>query len=173
MTFVIFVAPNNFKDETLKALKLFLDRWGVEYKITSYSNKECVGYHGSTLMPDINTAKVYARDFDGIIIVDGKGLEDYKLYEYRPFLDVLLDFNNSKKKIAAISNGIRILARANIIKDKKISTPTDEETKRAVQLFHGVVTDNPIEISDNIITIKSSTNIEGPLQELLQHLGAM
>ncbi len=173
MRIAIFIAPKDFKDETVALIKTFFDRWGVQYSITSYSNKECVGYHGAVYRPDVNTAKLITADYDGIILVDGHGMEDYKLFEYRPLLDLLLQFNEKKKIIGAISNSIRVVARANIIRDKKISIPNEEELKRTVLLFHGIPTENPIEISGNIITVKDPSGLESTLQEMLKHLDVM
>jgi putative intracellular protease/amidase len=173
MKFLVFIAPKDFKDETLTMIRTFFDRWGVQYTITSYSNKECVGYHGALCKPDINAGKVSTLDYDGIILVDGKGIEDYRLFEYRPLLDMLLQFNEKKKMIGAVSNAIKIVARANIIRDKKVSMPDDEETKRLILLFHGVPSDNAVEVSGNIVTIGSSSGLETPLQEMLQQMGIM
>lgn len=173
MKLLIFVPPNDFKDESVVMLKNFFNKWDISYQITSYSNKEMLGYHGAKLMPDINTGKVTTSDYDGIILVDGEGVERYKLSEYRPLLDVLLLFNEKNKTIGAIGNSIKIVARANIIKDKRISVPKDEETRRLVTLFHGVPSDEKIEISKNIITIRDSQGLEGPLATMLQHLGAI
>lgn len=173
MRFLLFIAPNNFKDESLSMIKTFFDRWGVEYKITSFSNKDCIGWHGAVCKPDVNAALVSASDFDGIMLVDGRGIEDYKLYEYRPLLDILLQFNEKNKTISAVNNAIKVVARANIIKDKKISVPEDNELKRLVLLFHGIPSDNSIEVAGNVITIRESKSLETPLQEMLQHIGVM
>lgn len=173
MKFLVFIAPNNYKDETLSMVRMFFDKWGVQYAISSYSTKPCVGAHGAAVASDINTAKVSPNDYDGIILVDGKGVEDYKLFEYRPLLDLLLQFNEKRKLVGAVDNAIKIVARANIIKDRSIATPQDEEAKRTVQLFHGKPTDKNIEISGNVVTIRSSQNLEGPMQELLKHVGVM
>jgi protease I len=173
MKFLLFVAPKDFKDETLATIRTFFDRWKVDYQITSYSNKECVGYHGAVCKPDINAAKVNPSDYDGLILIDGRGLEDYKLFEYRPLLDTVMLFDQHKKIIGAVNNAIKIVARANIIKDKKISTPNEEETKRLVMLFHGVPSEESIEISGNIITVRDSRGLETPLRALLEHVGVM
>ena len=173
MKFLVFIAPNNYKDETLSMVRMFFDKWGVQYSISSYSTKPCVGAHGATVNPDINSAKVSAGDYDGIVLVDGKGIDDYKLFEYRPLLDLLLQFNERKKLVCAVDSAIKIVARANIIKGRNVATPQDEEAKRVVQLFHGTPTDKGVEISGNVVTIRSSQNMEGPMQELLKHIGVM
>ncbi|MCL4411610.1 DJ-1/PfpI family protein [Candidatus Marsarchaeota archaeon] len=171
MTFLVFLPPKDFRDETLNMVKLFFDRWRVPYKITSYSKGTCIGRHGETVKPDINTGMVSAQDYDGIVLVDGAGIDSYKLYEFRPLLDLMMQFDAAKKYIAAIDNSVKIVARANIIKGKGISTPSDEETKRLVVLFHGVPTENEVEFASNIITIRNGSGVERGMDEMLSRIG--
>jgi putative intracellular protease/amidase len=173
MKFAIFIAPKDFKDETVSMLKTMFDKWGIEYSIASYANKDCVGYHGAVYKPDMNAAKISPNDFDGILLVDGKGFEDYRLFEYRPLLDTLIIFNERGKYIGAINNSIKAVARANIIKNKKVAMPQDEEMRRLILLFHGIPSEENIEISGNLVTIKNSTALEVPLRTLLQSLGVI
>ena len=171
MKVLVFIPPNDFSDESVDMVKMFLERWKVPHDITSYSKKECVGSHGATYTPDINTNKVSYADYDGIVLVDGKGVETYRLHEFRPLLDLVTQFNSSGKLVCAIGNSIRILARANIIKGKAIVIPDDEETKKAVLLFHGVPSDEGSEFADNIVTIKSYSDIEGAMPAVLEKMG--
>jgi putative intracellular protease/amidase len=171
MKMLVFIPPNDFKDESLEMVKMFFDRWKVENKLTSYSKKDCVGYHGATYTPDINTNRVDPSDYDGIVLIDGKGIDTYKLYEFRPLLDLIMQFNNSGKLICAIGNATKIVARANIIKGKKIAKPEEEETRRAVVLFHGVPAEEGYAISDNIATISNYESIEQAMPEVLERMG--
>ncbi len=173
MKFAIFIAPKDFKDETVSMLKRVFEKWGVQYSIASYANKDCIGYHGAVYKPDINAAKISPMDFDGIVLADGKGFEDYRLFEYRPLLDTITMFNERGKYVGAINNAIKAVARANIIKDKKIAMPQEEEMRRLILLFHGIPSNEGIEIAGNLVTIKNSTNLEISLRELLQHIGVM
>ena len=171
MRFLIFLAPKDFHDETLKMLRLFFDRWNVEYQITSYSKSECRGRHGEVVKPDINTGMVLASEYDGIVLVGGAGIDAYKLFDFRPLLDLLLQFNVAHKQIVAVDSAVKVVARANIIKGKNISTPENEETKRLVLLFHGVPTQNNIEFADNIITIRDPASMDETLDEMISRLG--
>lgn len=171
MKFLIFIAPKDFKDETVSIFKLFLNKFDVEYLITSYSTKKCTGIHGVVYEPQINTNLVDVSRFDGIIIIDGLGLEIYKLYEFRPFLDLLLKFNKMNKYIVAIDNAVKILAKANIVRNKKISVnENNRELKNFILLFHGIASNKDIEIDKNLITIKDSDNIEEPLLKMFDNL---
>ncbi len=171
MKFLIFVSPKDFKDETLSSVKLFLERWDLDYKISSYTSGSAHGLHGDIADIDVNTNIVTTSDYDGIILIDGQGIDEYKLYEFRPLLDIITLFNEAKKIIIAFGNSTSIIARANIITDKKISTlESDPNTVRFVKLFHGIISSKDIEISDNIITVKDSNKTDELFDKILENL---
>lgn len=171
MRVLLFIAPNDFRDESLNMVKLFFDKWGIDYKTTSFSKKECKGYHGSVCFPDVNTNVAKIDEFEGIVIIDGSGIDRYELYDYRPLLDILYNMNRSGKFIVAIGNGIKVVARANIIKDKKIALPEDNDARKLVILFHGIPSEKQIEASGNIYTISNSDDLEHTIPYMLQKLG--
>jgi protease I len=173
MRFLILIAPKDFKDESLAMVKLFFNRWNIEYRVGSYSRGECEGYHGAVYKPDVNANDVRSSDYDGLMIIDGSGIESSRMYEYRPLLDMILLFNNSNRYICAMGNAVKIIARANVIKDKKIAMPADEDTARMVVLFHGIPSKEKIEIDKNIITIRDSNGLDESLPKMLQRVGVI
>lgn len=171
MRFLVFIPPKDFRDESLSMVKLFFSKWDINYKVTSYTSKECTGSHGAVCMPDIHAAKVSSAEYDGIALIDGAGIDSYKLYDYRPLLDLILNFNNARKYIISMGNAAKIPARANIVMNKRVATD-DREAVRLITLFHGVPSDNQFELAGNLMTIKSSTDIEDCMQKILEHMGA-
>ncbi|MGC8680294.1 MAG: DJ-1/PfpI family protein [Candidatus Micrarchaeia archaeon] len=170
MTFLILIPPKNFTDETLSEVKLFFDKWKVDYKLASYSKDICEGAHGAVYKQDVNANRVSVNDYEGIVLIDGKGIDEYKLYEYRPLLDMLAQFNSLGKTICAIGNASVILARSNIINNKKIAVPKNEEIVRLILLFHGLPSQNNIEFSNNIITINGSKKVGEYIYEMLKYI---
>ncbi len=162
--------PKGFRDESMSMLKLFFDKWGIKYDITSYTNNDCIGSHGAVYTPAFNTGKATTYGYDGIVLIDGEGIDAYKLFDYRPLLDLMMLFNQNSKFILGIGNASKIPARANIIKDKRLCA-ADSETRRLVALFHGKPSDEPFELAGNVITIKDSRSIEDSMQRILQHMG--
>lgn len=173
MKMLIFIPPSHFKDDSLNMAKLFFDKWGIDYVISSYTSHECIGSQGSVQKPDINTNNVIVSNYDGILIIGGEGIEKYRLNDFRPFLDTLLRFNNEKKRICAIGNSVRTIAKSNIIKNKKIAGTTDKTSKDLVLLFRGILSDEPFEISDNILTIsdREYSDLESGMIALISQLG--
>jgi putative intracellular protease/amidase len=170
MKFLIFIAPKDFKDESVSLVKLFFDKWGIKYDISSYTYSECRGTHGVVYKPAVHTSKVTSTGYDGVVLIDGSGIDTYKLCDYRPLLDLMYNFHNNKKYIIGIGNATKITARANIVNGKKVSTD-DEESLRLVKLFHGVPSDESFEVSGNLITIKNSKEIEDSMIKILENMG--
>ncbi|MDE1767840.1 MAG: DJ-1/PfpI family protein [Candidatus Micrarchaeota archaeon] len=172
MRVAILIAPKDFKDESVSNAKLLFQKWNIEAVITSYSTKECVGYHGAIYKPDINAAKLDPQNFDALFLVDGKGVEEYKLYDFRALLETVKQFSINKKPIAAINNAIKIVARANIVSNVKIATPQDSEIQRLVALYHGTASRNEIEDDKGILTLSNPEKIYEFADLLVSKLGA-
>jgi putative intracellular protease/amidase len=103
--------------------------------------------------------------------VDGVGIDTYKMYDYRPLLDMVYNFYRNGKFVCAIGNGVKVVARANIIKNKKVSTPEDQAAKGLVLLFHGIPSTKPIEVQDNLCTIGDPSSLDTTLPQMLAYLG--
>lgn len=169
MRLAIFIPQKDFTDESLSLMKLILDKCSVKYSIASYG-KGGIGKRGAMVRADINPSQITTDQFDGIVFIDGGGIDEQKLYDYRPLLDITMHFNEAGKYIVAIGNAAKIPIRANIVKDKKIAV-ADEDTMRLARLFYGIPSPNPVEAMGNIITIKNSHAIEENIDTWLQHMG--
>ncbi len=171
MKAVVFIAKQEFKDETLASIRSMLKKWGVDYDISSYSSSECVGYHGAVCKPDINASSIRSADYDAIILVDGPGVDKHRLFEYRPLLDIVRDFFSQKKPVLGIGNAVKIIARTNIIRDAKMAMPADKEVENMIRLYSGVITRNSVESSNGIITARGSSDSMEAAIRLLEKLG--
>jgi putative intracellular protease/amidase len=171
MMIAIFIPQKDFKDESLSLVKLIFDKWGVNYKIACYG-KGGIGTHGALVKADINAALMTTDQFDGIFFIDGAGIDEQKVYDYRPLLDIVGHFNDANKYLVAIGNGAKIPIRANIVKAKKIAAG-DEETARLARLFYGIPSKNPVEGMGNLITIRDSKAVEDSVDDWLRHMGLM
>lgn len=171
MKVALFIAPKDFRDESISRAKALLQKWGIEVVISSYSTHECVGTHGASYMPDLNTGRVHPEDFDAIMLIDGAGVESYKLYEFRPLLDLVKHFAENKKIVCAMNNSVKIVARSNIINDVKVAVPKDSETQRFLTLYRAKPSPNAIEFDKNILTLSDSSRVEEFTNVLLDKLG--
>lgn len=155
MKAAILITPRDFKDESVSTTKRTLEKWHVDTFIACYSMSECTGYHGATYRPDIDASKIHPDDYDALILIDGQGVDLYKLHDYRPLLDTVKLFHMHNKLVAGIGNAVKILARANIISDTKIAFPNIEEVRRLVILYKGVPSKNFVELDKGILTLST------------------
>ena len=169
MRFAVFVPAKDFKDESLNIVKLILTKSGIPYDIASYS-RACIGSHGAFCKADVNPSDVVPAKYDGFVLIDGPGIDDSAAYDYRPLLDTVMAMNSAGKHIISIGNAIKITARANIIKGKKIAVP-DPDSKRFIVLFYGVPSALGVEISGNLITAKNSKSLEVGAEPIMNLLG--
>ncbi len=171
MKVAMLIAPKDFRDESVSTLKMMFDKWDVQTVITSYSTHDCVGSHGAVYKPDLNSARINPDDFDALLLIDGNGIDSYKLYDFRPLLDTVKLFSMRAKPIAALGNAIKIIARANVVSGVKTSMPRDEETRRLVILYHGVASKEDMDFDRNIATLGNSDKVLDFASFLLHKLG--
>lgn len=171
MKVAVLIPPTEFRDETVADAVTMLKKWDVEPVITSWTRKDCTGSHGAVYRPKAIPSEVTTDSFDGIFISDGIGVDGYKLYDQRQLLDTIRHFVEKGKPVACVDNAVKILARANVITNKKIASMKDTETARLVQLFHGKITSAGIETDGNILTAGGAENAMSLVTALLDQLG--
>ena len=171
MRVVVIIPQRGCKDESLQASVGLLRKWHIDTVVASYSSEDAFGYHGASVKPDQNAALVKSADFDAIILIDGPGVDQYTLYDFRPLLDTVRHFSSNGKLVAGIGNAVKIIARANIISGAKIAAPREEETKRLAVLYKGVLTRNYLECDKNVITLSDPEKAEEMAGLLLTKLG--
>ena len=155
MRAAIVIAPKDFRDETVARAKLMFERWGVTPVIVGLVPRECVGSHGAIYKPDINLNKVSSADFDVLFIVDGPGIDTYRLYELMPLLDLIRAFTIDNKIVAVVNNAAKMIAKANIITGRKVSIPKDTEVVNLVKLYKGVVSEEEMECGTNVMSLSN------------------
>jgi putative intracellular protease/amidase len=151
MKVAIVLAPRDFRDETLSQLKLFFAKKDVEVKLASTSLKQCSGAHGAVAKPELEIDAMNPLDFDAVLVADGPGVDSMKLFDHRPLLDLVKLFKEANKAVVGIGNGIKVVARANIIKDKRIAL-ADADTKKLIELYRGKPVEEHVVRDGNIIT---------------------
>lgn len=172
MKIAMLLAPSDFRDETVSKARRLMERWGVEPIITSYSSHECTGYHGAVYRPGIRTTELDPDSFEGLFLVDGSGVESYKLYDLRHIIELVKSFAKKGKFVVALGDSMKILARADVIDGIKVASVRDREGERIVKLFKGKVSDSNVECDRNILTATSSEDTEALVDLLLEKMRA-
>ncbi len=171
MKVAIIVPPKNFSDETLSKLLLVLHKWNIDVTLSSYTTSQCIGLHGAIYTPDVNTAKLNPLDYSALLLVDGPGVDSYRLQDFKPLIDLTKLFIKENKIIGAFGNSVKIFIRANGFTPGKISAQESAEVRSFAATSRYVVTDKGVEVYKNLITATNSGNAIELANELLVKLG--
>lgn len=167
MKVAILIAQKDFKDETLSNLQLLFGKMDVESQVVGLTLKPCVGYHGAAVKPQAEMRDIPAGNFDVLLIADGPGVDSLRLYDHRPLLDMIKMFHDNNKLVAGVGNGIKVIARSNVIRDARVAK-SDEETEKLVRLYRGKPTDDFVVHDKNILTLSSVDKISEFVNMLIQ-----
>ena len=100
--------------------------------------------------------------FDALVIPGG--FKNYGYYEdaYNiEFLKIIREFNSQNKIIASVCVGALPLAKSGILKNKNATTYNQTEYRQKLKNFGVIVSNQRIEIDDNLITSNGpSTSVE-------------
>ncbi|MFJ7755810.1 DJ-1/PfpI family protein [Peribacillus muralis] len=123
--------------------------------------------------PEFTIDQVNLDDFDALAIPGGfeeAGFYD-DAYDQR-FLEVINDFHDKKKIIATICVGALPLGKSGILKGRKATTYNHPTSIRQTQLkdFGALVVNEPIVVTDNIITSYNPSTAFGVAFTLLEML---
>ena len=171
MKAVLVIPPKGFKDESVSKVSLLLKKWGIDVVISSYAKAPCMGEHGASYLSDLNTARVSPENFDAIVLIDGKGVDAYRLYEFAPMLDLIKKFNSKKKIIFGIGNAVKIMAKAGIINKRKIAESDDEVIKNMAKAERAVMSEEPAIADENIITSKNNDSLIAATSLMFYRMG--
>lgn len=166
----IIIPPRNFKDETLSLLGLLLAKKDMGKVIASVNPKDCTGYHGAVVKPDATFSDLDSAHASAIILADGPGVDSFKLYDYRPLLDIVKRFHDAGKMVVGIGNGIKIAARANVLRDAKVAS-AGQEADDMVRLYRGVPAKGYLVLDKNVLTLSDPAKVDELVVRLSEALG--
>ena len=148
--------------ETMEA-SVFIDvmGWaGNDYKmdvevVTCSKNKTVSSAFDVPVTVDVMLNEVNVSDYDALAVPGG--FEEYGFYEeaYSDEVSTLIkSFHESDKPVASVCVGALVLAHAGILTGKKATTYHLGDGRRQRQLaeYGAIVINEPVVISDNIIT---------------------
>ncbi len=170
MEALVFVPRKDFKDESFTTVVNMLKKWDIKPIIGSYNTSTCYGYHGLTIKPDVDITYANPSQYSLLVLIDGPGIEEEKLYDSRQIADFIRLFNDLNRPILAIDSSVGLLAKANIIKDQKIANIDNDEIKKTIKLFRGYITENSIEESKNIYTVKNWKEVSNAMDKILKKI---
>lgn len=109
---------------------------------------ESPGYH---MDADIAFRDVVAEEYSGIFISGGRAPE-YLRYD-EDLIQIVRHFFKENKPVASVCHGIEIIATADVIRDRKLTTVA--KCRFDAQVCGGVFVDEPVVVSGNLVTART------------------
>jgi len=164
---IIIVLPaKNFNEKEFVVTKTVLERGNTNLFIASDAVGLCVGENKLKVKADMKLCNIHAANFAAIVFIGGSGVKDY--IKDKHLCSIINQFNEKGKIVAAICAASLILANAGILSGKKATCYPkykSELLKMGIEYI-----DDPIVISNNIITAKDYNAVEEFAFAIIQQL---
>lgn len=151
---------------------LRLKEAGVEVTIIGSDNVEgdvVESKHGYPIKIDKKAAEVDSKNFDGVIIPGGWAPD--KLRRCNNTLDFVRDMYENGKLIASICHGGWVLASADVVEGKTLTSTT---AIRDDLINAGAVwVDEEVVVDEKLVTSRSPKDLPAFLKEILQELKSL
>ena len=148
---LIVIAPRNFRDEELFIPYEYFKSRGFDVTVASTKKGEAVGMLGKRFYVNKTLDEINPKDYHAIVIVGGIGSKQY-LWDNNKLINLIKEFHNQNKIIAAICLSPAILAKAKIVNGIKVTVFPDSEAIRIIKENNGVYEKKDLVVDKNIIT---------------------
>ncbi len=153
---LIILPAQNFNEQEFVVTKTILQRSGLNLFIASDAYGLCVGENNLKVKADINLLNIHEANFAGIVFIGGSGIKDY--WQNKHLHSIINKFNENNKIIAAICAAPVILANAGIL--NQLNATCFPLRKNELIKMNAVYSDEPVVVSNNIITARDFTSAE-------------
>ena len=168
---VLILATHGFEQSELLAPKAALEAAGFETVVASPQMGEIKGWKdknwGDSVPVDALIADVSAGDFDGLLLPGGQMNPDI-LRMNEAAIDLIEDFNDAGKPIAAICHAPWLLIEADIVDGRTVTAWPSVRTDLANA--GGNVVDQEVAVDGNLITSRKPDDIPAFAKALIDAL---
>ena len=149
---LFIIAPRNFRDEELFETVRALDEEGFVSEVASTKKGNAVGALGRELEVNLSSDEVKVSDYSAIIFVGGGGFEEFGFAQNKGLIELAQESYKSGLAIGAICIAPRILAAANLAKNRNVTGFADEKTISMLKEAGALFTSRDVERDGRIIT---------------------
>lgn len=169
----MIIAFTDFRDEEYFVPKEILEKAGVEISTVSNSKGTAQGVSGGQVLVNVSLDELKIADYDGIVFIGGPGC--LKNLNNQTSYQVAQETVNHDKVLAAICISPVILAKAGVLKDRKVtvwSSVLDKGPIKTVQENGAIYQEEEVVIDGEIITANGPAAAEKFGQAIIQVLTA-
>jgi len=164
---LMVLSPKNFCDEEFFKTRVVLQAQGAQIVTASKGVEEATGMEGGKAKIDIQLGKVKINDYNALIFIGGSGAGTYLQDEIATSL--AKEAVKNKILVGAICLTLAILAKANLLKGKKVTSDVSARSQLAKK--GAIVTGKGVQVDGRIVTACSAENAEEFGEKLAEILG--
>lgn len=151
---VLIITANKFEDSELEYPFTQLKSKGAKVTIAGPTKEAIYGKGGTKIKPDITFEEVNS-DYDLLVLPGGKAPAIVRKHE--KVLEVVREFNEQKKPIAAICHGPQVLISAGIMAGRTATSYS--QVGRELQEAGTNYLDEPVVVDNNLITSRKPKDL--------------
>lgn len=168
---VLIIATDGFEQSELIKPRAILDEAGAEVTIASLAAGEIRGWNqkdwGESVPVDCLIADVEVEDYDALLLPGGQMNPDVLRTEHK-VIDIIREFDAAGKPVAAICHAPWLLAEAQLIEGRTVTSWPSIRTDLANA--GAAVVDEEVVVDGNLITSRKPDDIPAFTQALMAAL---
>ena len=169
---VLIIATDGFEQSELMEPKAALEAAGFETVVASPKSGEIKGWKdgdwGQSVAVDADLDEVSEGDFDALLLPGGQMNPDILRMDER-VIDLIEDFNDAEKPIAAICHAPWLLVEADVVDGRTVTSWPSVRTD--LRNAGADVVDQEVAIDGNLITSRKPDDIPAFNKALIAALG--
>lgn len=167
---IALIATNGFEDSELTEPMEAMEKAGADVVVISETMEPIVGKNDSKIAVDKVVEAVDPADYDGLLIPGGVANPD-KMRMNQKAVQFVKSFFTEHKPVAAICHGPWLLAEADVLRDRIVtswpSLKTDMHNAGADWV------DEPVVVDDNLVTSRKPDDIPAFNEKVLALFASM
>ena len=149
---LIVVSQTDFQPIEYKDTRDELEKAGIEVKAASFEAGEAFGKDGSKINVDVAIKDVDVNEYDAVVLIGGPGAAK-QLIGNEDVKNLVKNFDNSDKVVAAICVSPVVLAEARLLKDRKATVWNEDGKQEEILAAEGAeYVDKPVVVDTRIVT---------------------
>lgn len=169
---VAILTESGFEQSELTSPKQALEQAGYQVDIVSPQKNTVVGWNdgnwGIELPVDKRVSEVTADEYIGLVLPGGV-LNPDKLRMDADAIELIREFHNSGKVIAAICHGPQVLIEANLVEGRQLTSYPS--IKKDVVNAGGMWLDQEVVVDSGLVTSRSPKDLDAFNRKMLEELG--
>lgn len=153
----LVLTADNFEDTEVTFPIETMKGEGWEVTVAAPSTKELTGKHGHRLQPDTTFSSIIPDKYDVLILPGGKAPAIVR--NDRDALKVVKHFMSTDKIVAAICHGPQILAAADVVRGRHLTSYTREDVPEEMRYSGGIWEDSEVVTDGNLITSRNKHDL--------------